>query len=258
MVMQTELKKLGLKDKEAAVYLACLELGSSPVQRISRKAKVVRATTYVVLTSLAQKGLVTQFKEGKKTLFSAEPPRQLMRLLEKEQERLEDQKKQLENFLPELQVLLKTMGGQPSVRYFEGKEGLLAIRHEIVMQSHAGDVVYNLTPSDHLMAIFPDDESSYFRQRVAKGVGSKTIFTTRSEKLRQDLLAHAHTKNSELRFIPHDQFPASSGMTIYGDRVAIVTFSGQLMGVVIDSQQVAEMMRGIFSMLWRSLEIVAE
>ena len=85
MVFQKELKRLGLKDKEAAVYVACLELGPSPVQQISRKAQVVRATTYVVLEALLERGLVTQYKEGKKTLFSAEPPRQLMRLLEKQE-----------------------------------------------------------------------------------------------------------------------------------------------------------------------------
>lgn len=87
-----ELKHLGLKDKEAAVYVAALQLGPSPVQVIARKAKVVRATTYVILEDLLKKGLVTSYKEEKKTLFSAEPPRQLMRLIEIEEEQLQDKK----------------------------------------------------------------------------------------------------------------------------------------------------------------------
>ena len=61
-----ELTSLGLKDKAAAVYLASLEIGPSPVQPIAKKAKVVRATTYVVLEELMQMGLVTKYKEGKK------------------------------------------------------------------------------------------------------------------------------------------------------------------------------------------------
>ncbi|MBI3251348.1 MAG: TrmB family transcriptional regulator, partial [Candidatus Andersenbacteria bacterium] len=59
------LKHLGLKDKEAAVYLAALQLGPSPVQNIARRANVVRATTYVILEDLQKKGLVTHYKEGK-------------------------------------------------------------------------------------------------------------------------------------------------------------------------------------------------
>src|SRR6185436_5706207 len=105
MIFEAELKKLGLKDKEAAVYLSCLQLGPSPVQPIARKAKVVRATTYVVLESLMNRGLITKYKEGKKTLFSAEPPRQLMRLLEKEREDIQEKQRELEHILPELQVI---------------------------------------------------------------------------------------------------------------------------------------------------------
>src|SRR3990167_6712494 len=81
-----ELMSLGLKDKEVVVYLSCLELGPSPAQVIAKKAGVVRATTYVILEELMNMGLVTKYKEGKKTMFSAEAPRQLLRLLERQEE----------------------------------------------------------------------------------------------------------------------------------------------------------------------------
>ncbi|MEX0649877.1 MAG: helix-turn-helix domain-containing protein [Candidatus Andersenbacteria bacterium] len=245
-----ELKKLGLKDKEAAVYLACLELGPSPVQQVSRKARVVRATTYVILESLMQMGLVTKFKEGKKTLFSAEPPRQLTRLLEKQKKELEEKEYQLDEVLPELQVIMKTAGDRPSVRYFEGKEGLHAIRQEIVMYSQAGDTVYNFTPYDHLLAIFPEDEPVYLRQRVAKGVNSKTLITTKSEKLKQEMFTEAKHERSERRFISPEMFPSTSGMTIYRNRIAIGTFSGKLMGVVIESDPMSDMMKRMFEIAW--------
>ena len=133
MVFEKELKKLGLKDKEAAVYVACLQLGPSPVQQIARKAKVVRATTYVVLEALQHQGLVTHFKDEKKTLYSAEPPRQLMRLLEKDREVIDEKQQELEQILPELQILMKAAGGKPSVRFYSGREGIHAMRQEIIM-----------------------------------------------------------------------------------------------------------------------------
>jgi sugar-specific transcriptional regulator TrmB len=128
-----ELMNLGLKDKEACVYLSSLELGPSPAQNIAKKAGVVRATTYVILEELMQMGLVTKYKEGKKTMFSAEAPSQLLRLLEKEEEVIEQRQKELKDILPELQMLAKALGDKPSVRYFEGKEGLAAIRRDMVM-----------------------------------------------------------------------------------------------------------------------------
>lgn len=249
MVFETELKKLGLKDKEASVYLACLELGPSPVQVISRKAKVVRATTYVVLESLAQRGLVTQYKEGKKTLFSAEPPRQLLRLLEKEQEAIEEKRHELDNLLPELQVLMKASGDRPTVRYFEGKEGLHAMRQEIVMYSHPGDTILNLTPMDHLRAVFPDDETTFLRQRVARGIRSQTLFTTKSETTKK-LYLSTNKAIAEMRFLPPEKFPSTSGLTIYRDRIAIGSFTGRQMGVIIESEPMTDMMRRFFELAW--------
>ncbi len=251
-----ELKKLGLKDKESAVYLASLELGPAPVQNIARKAKVVRATTYVILEDLMQKGLITHYKEGKKTLFSAEPPRQLMRLIEVEESTLQERKRGLELVLPELQMVMKAAGEKPSVRYFEGKEGLHVMRQEIIMYTGSGATIYNFTPMDHLHATFSQDDDAFFRQRVAKRIPAKTLFTTRSDKLRQSTLKGSKPGISEYRFIPAQSFPSTSGMTIFEDRIAIGTFVGKQMGVVVESEPMAEMMRRIFDLAWKGAESV--
>lgn len=245
-----ELKKLGLKDKEAAVYLASLQLGPSPVQNIARKAKVVRATTYVILEDLMQLGLVTTYKEGKKTLFSPEPPRQLMRLLERQQEEIQNQQRELEDVLPELQVLMKAAGDKPSVRYFEGAEGLRVMRQEIIMYTGKGETIYNFTPIDHLNATFPAQEDVFARQRAAKGIAAKTLFSTRSIKLQELLASLSRPGLSEYRHVPIHAFPSTSGMTIFKDRIAIGTFVGKQMGVVIESEPMAEMMRRLFELAW--------
>ncbi|MAF35405.1 hypothetical protein CMO91_06205 [Candidatus Woesearchaeota archaeon] len=256
MVFQKELKRLGLKDKEAAVYVACLELGPSPVQQISRKAQVVRATTYVVLEALLERGLVTQYKEGKKTLFSAEPPRQLLRLLEKQEETIAEKKHDLEQLLPELQVIMKGAGdARPFVRYFDGLEGLRAMRQEMVMYTQAGDTWYNFTPMDHLDAVFGRDELLYVDQRKAKGIKSKTIFTTKSDKLRKEILELAKPESAERRYITPEQFPSASGMTIYRNRIAIGSFTGKVGGVVVESDEISGMMQHLFELAWTAAAI---
>lgn len=253
MVFEEELKKLGLKDKEAAVYLASLQLGPSPVQRIARKAKVVRATTYVVLEALMKDGLVTKYKEGKKTLFSAEPPRQLMRLVEKEQEKINERKGELEDLLPELQILMRGAGDRPTVRYFEGREGLRVMRREMVMSTNSGETIYNFTPVDHLDAVFGRDELLYYEQRVAKKIHTKTIFTTKSKQLRQDVLSE-FSKYSERKFVPPESFPSTSGMSIFGNKIAIGSFTGKLGGVIVESDAMSDMMRRLFLLAWTGVD----
>lgn len=252
MVFEKELNSLGLKEKEAAVYLTCLQLGPAPVQAIARKSRVVRATTYVVLESLQKAGLVTHYKDGKKTLYSAEAPRQLMRLLEKEREVIDEKQHDLELILPELQILMKAAGGRPSVRYFSGREGLHAMRQEIIMYSKPGDLIYNFTPADHLNAVFPQDMDTFVPQRVSKGIRAKTIFTTQSDKIRELFLSRTYNEKrlTETAYVPPERFPGSSGMTVYGDRIAIGTFAGKLMGVIVESKTMADMMRALFSLAW--------
>lgn len=255
MEFTKELKRLGLKDKEAAVYLACLELGPSTAQQVSRKSKVVRATTYVELESLMQMGLVAKFKEGKKTLFSAEPPRQLMRLLERRREELEEKQHDLEHLLPELQVIMKTAGDRPTVRYFEGKEGLHAMRQDFIMYCTPEDTLYSFTPADHLTSVFPDEDDVSYKQRVAKGIHSKTLFTTKSPALKKAWLEDPEmTKFSERRFISPERFPIPAGMTIYKDRVAIGSFTGKLFGTTIESESISQMMRSLFELAWDGAE----
>jgi len=250
MAFEKELKKLGLKDKEAAVYTACLELGPSPVQQISRKAKVVRATTYVVLESLMEMGLVTKYKDGKKTLFSAEPPRQLTRLLERQRETIDEKQHDLEQLLPELQVIMKSSGGRPSVRYFSGKEGLHAIRQEVVMYCTAGDTIYNFTPADFVNAVFPADDETFHKQRAAKRIKAKTVFTTKSGNLKKLLVSKSPNDLNERRFVEPELFSSTSGITVFRDRVAIANFAGKYMGVIIESQSMAETMRNLLDLAW--------
>lgn len=249
-----ELMSLGLKDKQASVYLSCLQLGPSSAQHVAKKAEVVRATTYVILEELMEMGLVTKYKEGKKTMFSAEAPRQLLRLLEKQEEEIQEKQSSLEQILPELQMLTKAAGDKPSVRYFEGKEGLRAIRQEIIMYGSSGDIVYNFTPADHLRGVFAHDEDTHYLQRVSKGIRAKTLFTTKSEKIKQEWLSTMSDKKTEIRFVSPEKFPVPAGLTIYKNRIAMGSYTGKLFGVVIESEQMASMMRFLFDLAWDSAE----
>lgn len=255
MQFEPLLKDIGFSDKEVAVYLALLELGSSPVQPIARKAKVARPTTYLVLEKLLKQGLATRFVEGKKTLFAAESPRHLIQLVEQQEQHIHDKRFEIEEALPALQAIMKAKAGKPTVRYFEDIEGLRTMRREMMMYCRTGkDIWYNFTPGDHLLAVLGKDELTYGRQRAAKGVWAKTVFTTSSAKLKNEILASARQELSERRFISPEKFRSTSGMTIYRDRIAIGTFAGNIGGVIVESDSMASMMQATFLLMWKSLD----
>jgi HTH-type transcriptional regulator, sugar sensing transcriptional regulator len=257
MPFETELKKLGLSDKEAAVYQASLELGEATVQQVAKKAQVARATTYLILDSLMKMGLVSRYEHDNKTQFIPEAPSQLERLLHRQEEELHSRQADLSELLPKLQAFMRSSDQRPVVRYFSGVEGLKTMRAEMTRYSTNKDVWYSFTPIDLLRAVFGDEvrgQYTYAGTRAAKGIRHKVIFTTSSESLRKQRLTTAEDERAERRFVPPERFRSSSGMTIFRDRIAIATFTGQVGGVVIESQSAADMMKEFFLLVWDSLE----
>lgn len=244
---------LGLSDKEAAVYLAALEVGPSPVQAIARRAGVARATTYVVLEALMDMGLATKVTEDSRTLFSAESPRHLLRSIEQEEAALQARRSEIGRILPELEAVMRQTGDKPTVRYFSGVEGLHTLRWEMVQMSRPRDEWLNMSPTDLLNKVYGDDHMIH-RARASKAVPQKTIFTTSSKQEKERLLKTAKDEKAERRFVEPSKFKSNSGMTIFGDKVAIGTFSGEPGGVIIESKSVAHMMRELFNLAWDDLD----
>ena len=126
MQIQVVLKNFGLSEKEIYVYLTLIEIGSSSVRTISNKAKVNRGTTYDILKSLINMGIVSYYKKESKQYFIAERPETLLAVLEKKQENLLEVKNDIEKNLPLFKTLFEKQGGKPSVKLYEG---LIGIRH---------------------------------------------------------------------------------------------------------------------------------
>ena len=57
-MLEKELEKIGLTEKEAAVYLALLKLGPTTALKIARETGIKRPTVYTTLDALKGRGLV--------------------------------------------------------------------------------------------------------------------------------------------------------------------------------------------------------
>ncbi|MBD3156438.1 hypothetical protein GF369_01285, partial [Candidatus Peregrinibacteria bacterium] len=118
------LKKIGLNEKEAHVYLSLLELGSQPASVIGKKAHINRSTTYLVLDSLIQKGYVNEHVRADVKYFAAADPQVIVQNLEQLKHAVDENRKELVNLLPEFYALTNPLSIKPKVRFYEGEEGV--------------------------------------------------------------------------------------------------------------------------------------
>jgi len=243
--MLIQLQQLGLSEKEAKVYLAGLELGSSTVQEIARKAGINRPTTYFQIENLMKMGLMSSMVRGKKKYFAVESPDKVLRLLEKQKEEIKEKEENFKKIFPELQGLFATTEEKPKVRFFEGKEGIKTIREDILKTNFK--TLEEFVPLDDCYRFFPPRPRDY-RWKMAKKlerIPEKLLYTTQ-----EGAILPAREKLIERRFIPLDKFPSHTEITIYGSKITLVSHQKNLIGVIIESKDIADSLRSLFNLAW--------
>lgn len=254
--MIEELIKLGLSEKEAKVYLTLLELGEETVQSISRKSGVKRATVYVALERLSQLGLVSTVERGKKTLVVAQNPIELNNLLEEEQIQLDNKRKYMADVTNRLLAVYNAREDKPLVRYFEGRDGLIALErygHDVPIS----DETMGISPIDLIEKYFPEQRSLAVKKRVDENMRSRLIYTHENGEIPENV------NQGELReavYLSKEEFPIDETIRIYpGWGVKIFNFDpNNFFGVVIQSANFAKNMQHFFELAWRGAKQIKE
>lgn len=247
-MLEKELIKLGLSEKEAKVYLASLELGPSPVQKISQKAKVNRATTYVIIEDLKALGLMSTYDEGKKTYFVAEQPERLLMHLKTQEEVIHQRIELLKNRLPELKSIFNAVSDKPKVKYYEGIEGLKAVQEDFVESLKKGDEIYAFFPYDEINKL-AFKINIFWQKRASKKIVTKVIYSS-AEGRQIDYEKNLAKYGNEARYMAYEKFPIKGGVNIYGNKIFMIDYQGKLGGIMIENQTLADVLKIVFKLLW--------
>lgn len=239
--MEEELQEYGLSEKEARVYVACLKTGACTANRISELADLRRGTTYDVLESLKEKGLVSQFKKEKKLQFQAIDPRELVSLLK-------DKQAKIQRVIPELIALRKTIREKSEVRFFKGLKGVFILVNELYKEKEP--LLYG--SSEKIDAFLSHLPKSFAQRRVEEKIKLRAVFE-KSEEVNYRIRDSAVKKVTRIKYLAlMKNMPTAT--FIAGDKVGIVTLEREITGVLIKSEEVSKTQRIIFENYWRQAE----
>jgi HTH-type transcriptional regulator, sugar sensing transcriptional regulator len=244
-----ELTHLGLTAKEASVYLAAMELGPSVAQDISKKAKVNRATTYVMIDTLKGRGLISSYTKGKKKYFVAESPDRLLSMIRLQRQELEGKEAEFAGVLPQLLALHNVDGAKPQVRFLEGLEGIKTVGEEMTkIEGEAIQIVPFDDVHDFVVRVKEMSHSQAFETVKHAHVPIRSLVVVKNEKLLEAV--PKNLKNTEIRLLPFEKFPIHGEITIRKDRIVMFSYKSSLVSMVITSQILADTMRAIFELAW--------
>ncbi|MEK9155486.1 MAG: helix-turn-helix domain-containing protein [Patescibacteria group bacterium] len=231
----------GLLPSEAKVYLAARELGPSTAQHIAAKAGISRTATYEAIESLQRRGLLAVSTVGKKNLFVAEDPERIVSYIKGEQQRLQTTLQDVERSVEALRLL--SGGIRPTMKVYEGEEALHAYF----------DHVASVNPKEWLEVTNADDVYSHIDEKVLLSA-RKSLQSVPGERVR--VLYRGKARNPRAG-VNHAQLDDSWGdfhgnIAIYDNYLAFVTYIGKTVAVIIESPAIAETMRVMFNMAWKT------
>jgi len=249
-MLENDLQKIGLTEKEAKVYLASLELGESSVQKIAQKSKVNRATTYVILEQLMEKGVISEVEKGKKRFFVASGPYALKHVIRHQAEVIENKKEKLEKLFPKLKKVHNVLPNRAVVRYYEGKEALQSIR-QLFLESKSKEL-HAFYSEEEIMNVFDSkDREKYSKKREEKGIKYTAIFNPSDEPGNRGAIKKEFTK---LVAVDKKDYHFPCDITVFDDHVSISILSGLPSGILIESASIAETFRSIFKLAYEAAQ----
>lgn len=236
------LKRVGLDDKEIEVYLAVLSLKTERASAIAKAAKQARSNTYLLLRSLAEKGLISEIVRGKVIHFMAEPPQRLKQYVEERERELRSLEPLIDGILPILSGLTKPLIGTPRVTMLKGKEGMRQIYSDALHQEILG--IFN-----------PESMYDAFSGNIVTQIlGKKPNMRGR------DLLVNNASAKRYIKEIPPDDDYAirllppkiyfETDTMVFGDTLVMLAYDEEQTIIRIENQNMADAFHAWFEILW--------
>lgn len=238
------LEKLGLDERESAVYLALLEYGRGSVSEIARRTGLYRTMVYEALDGLVRMELASVSPKGKYKAYVAESPKKLEGKFLELSNRFDDE-------IAELSMLGRSQEDcRPIVKYIEGQKGIMGIHDDIVTTLRKGDIYYRYSSSK----ITKDERrhnylsKKYRLLRDQKQLERKVITNLPNKMGKRPRLER------EIKVVPpdFDLFEYNVSQVIYGNKVAVIDYNTET-AVVIENPTVAKFQQKIFELLFRKL-----
>jgi len=237
------LKEYGFSEKESTLYIALLSLGSASVTTLSKKTGLIRTTTYDILKSLKEKGIVSGIVKNRIQYFHAAIPEKLIQILD-------EKKEKMKIIIPELKKLNMQIMEYPAVETYEGKEGIKSIYEDIMADKKPLLAISN---THYIFNVLPFFTPNFFKQRVKNNICIKLLNEKTEESIelmkKKDRKEKRETRFiKELKDIPITEY-------VYGEKVAILNTNPQEpFGILVRNKDFAKSQKLIFDLLWDKAE----
>jgi HTH-type transcriptional regulator, sugar sensing transcriptional regulator len=237
MINKELFKEVGFTDAETKIYLALLETGPTSAGLIMRKTELQNSVLHRNLQRLIEKGFISYVEKGKRRIYQAVDPKQIIK-------DIDEKKNNFEKMLPQLESLKKPFEKQEA-KIFVGFKGFKNALSEFIEEAKNGGeyLIFSLGVKDLEKY---ENITSYYRDfekvRKSKGIISKAI----APKSQKPFLKES-SKIINIKFV---DFPTPLDISIFNDKLLMSSWGEKETFFIIESRALAESFRKYFYSIW--------
>lgn len=239
-----KLEKFGLSTKEAKVYLSLLELGTSVVSDVSKKAQTNRSTAYVLLESLAKHGLVSISERRNVRLYAPAPPERILQLAEEAVRKYTELVGVGHSLLPELKSMYVGGGPKPKVQFFEGAEGIKTAYEDTLTSK---ETIRAYASIENMHSALPNYFPEYYKRRSFKKIHIRAIFPDTPEA--RERIKYNKEEDRTTFLVPKEFYAFSPEINIYDNKIVFMSLVEKF-ALIIESTELADALKKAFELSW--------
>ena len=250
------LQEAGLTKAEARLYACLVKNSPASPPKLANLVNESRTNAYKILDSLEELGLVQKDETEKKIKYWASNPSSLLNLLKENRAKLESKEKRFQAALPSLIDEYFQYSEQPAIRYFHGSAGIGQIYKDQLADSHPITFIHSIGVRDY----FGVNKMHNIRNDFPKHKIKRHVFYP-------DIAQHLESSDKRMPVAESDKImlltrtwlsehdlKSPVEWAVYGDKLSIISLGTEVVGMIIESPQIASSFLEILNMLRKGIE----
>ena len=239
-----KIKKLGLTDKSAKVYMAALELVECTILQIARHSGLKRTTLYYLLSELIEFGALKQLQRHNKTYYVAESP---INLFKRARERIEE----FEDYLDVFEQYDRNVKMRPRTYFLFGSTGFKQA-WERLFQSK-GKKFSIITESENFLQFVKEKYILKEIIKIKKDSGFYSRQLIPDSPYARKIIAKDKTENRDSKILPfRTNLPFTT--IVNSELVIFISTKFDNMVMVMENVDFARTIQAYFDLIWNLVQ----
>ncbi len=250
-MLDAYLRKLGLSDKEQAVYQMLATVGVQPASVLAKRLSADRVVTYKHLKKMAEQGLVKIYVRDGIQYFGVTGATGIASFLQEKTAAIDELNADVPAIDSELKRLMQGEGFVPSVEIFEGKSGIKNLFRDLLFEAKKEGIfrIRMLTSNTFDQQMGTVRLSKFMDEFFAEA--KKSALAVEILEASGTLLPEYIRRIDPAHFLPED-FPAARGTTnvfLVGTALYVACYGDSQIGLKVKQGQMSQIFHFFFDMV---------